>query len=131
MMKLPRHQRGLSAIGALVILMVAVFFGTCAIKLAPLYVEHTTIKGAVESVVQQAEAGDIQVNEIRSRVGKLFQVNMIEVISHRDIKISTKEGVITVDARYERRVPLMFNVDVVLKFEEMLFSFSRYSKSEG
>jgi Domain of unknown function (DUF4845) len=127
-MNLPFRQQGISALSMLVILLVAIFFGTCAIKVAPVYMENMTIQGALETVVTDAEVGDIKTTEIKGKLSKLFQVNMTEAIGIKDVKITRDKGKVIVDARYERRVPLMFNIDVVVKFDQLLYEFSEYSK---
>lgn len=119
-----RHrQSGLSAITILIIILVAVFFGTCAIKLIPGYMESFTVKEAVESTVAQAKADSMQVSAIRSMLSKQFQVNMIDVIKLTDITITKMDGKTVVDAGYEKRIPLMFNIDVVLKFDNLHYEF--------
>ena len=123
-MKLSNCQRGMSALSMLVVVLVAIFFGTCVIKMAPIYLQHNSVKTSVESTVEEAMANNYSPGEIRSKLSKLFQVNRIESVSLADIEISRTKGITTVDARYEERLPLMFNIDVVVKFEDMLFEFS-------
>ena len=119
-----RHrQQGLSAISILIIILVAVFFGTCAIKLTPAYMESFTVKDAVQEAVRQAKTESMNNAQIRSAISKQFQVNMVEVINPRDIKITRKNGRTTINASYEKRVPLMFNIDVILKFDKLVYEF--------
>jgi hypothetical protein len=124
-MKLPYRQRGMSALSMLIVLLVAIFFGTCVIKLAPVYIESKTIQGAVESVVDYAKKRRSVTNaEIKSKLGKLFQVNMVDILNPKDIKVSRKDGKIIIDARYEKRIDLMFNIDVVVKFDHLIYEFT-------
>jgi hypothetical protein len=124
-MKLPYRQRGMSALSMLIVLLVAVFFGTCVIKLAPIYIESKTIQGAVESTVEYAKGRrNVTPAEIKSKLAKLFQVNMVDILNPKDIKVTRKDGKITVDARYEKRVDLMFNIDVVVKFDHLIYEFT-------
>lgn len=123
-MKLSYRQRGMSALSMLVVVLVAIFFGTCVIKMVPIYLQHNSIKTSVESTVEEAKANNYSTKQIKGKLSKLFQVNMIESVSLSDIKITREKGITTVDARYEERLPLMFNIDVVVKFEDMLFEFS-------
>jgi hypothetical protein len=43
----------------------------------------------------------------------------------KDIKISTDKTGIIIDARYEKRVPIMFNVDAVVHFDDAQFLVPR------
>ena len=123
------HQRGLTAISMLVILLVAVFFGTCTIKLVPVYIEKKSIQSAIENVVKDVQSGEIGYKTIKLKLGKVFQVNMTDhqVMNVKKIKIVYKNGKVTLDARYERRVHLMFNIDVVLKFNDLFYEFTERS----
>ena len=117
-------QQGLSAISILIVILVAVYFANFAIKVIPLYIENATIQNAVETVVEQAESGQIKSSEIKSTLGKMFQVNMIDILDPRTgIQIKREKGKTIVDARYERRVHLMFNMDIVVKFDQLLYEF--------
>ncbi|MEE8056289.1 MAG: DUF4845 domain-containing protein [Pseudomonadales bacterium] len=127
-MNLSFRQRGLSTLGMLVVLLVAVFFGTYVVKVGPVYMSNATVRDAVESVVEQAEGGLITSTEIKGALSKMFQVNMIDVLDLKQIKVTQKDGKTTVDARYEQRVPLMFNIDVVVKFDNLFYEFSSSSK---
>ena len=122
-MNLRSRQRGLSALAMLVVMLVAIFFGTCTLKLAPHYLGSMTVKSVVESAVEQAKASELTTAEIKKKLGSEFTVNMIDAIQLKDIKVSRKKGVTTVDARYEKRIPLMFNIDVVVKFDQLIYEF--------
>ncbi len=122
--KAKAKQKGLSAIGMLVVILVAVFFGNFAIKVIPLYIENATVQNAVETVVEQAESGQIKSSEIKSTLGKMFQVNMIEILDPRTgVQIKREKGKTIVDARYDRQVHLMFNMDIVVKFDQLVYEF--------
>ncbi len=123
-MNFPSRQRGLSALSILVIILVAVFFGTCVVKLTPEYLEYQTIKSSVDSMVEEAKNTSMTKAEMRSKLSKSFRVDMVETINVKDISITNKDGKVFVDASYEKRVPLMFNIDVVLKFDQLKYEFS-------
>lgn len=116
-----RRQRGLSTISIMLIILVVVFFGTCAVKLAPVYIQSFTVKRAVENVVNQYKGKKVSVADIKSSLSKQFLVNRVEGLDSRNIKVGRKDGKMTLDATYEKRVPLMFNIDVVLKFDTLIY----------
>lgn len=120
-MRFRHQQQGLSTISILFIILVAVFFATCAIKLLPVYIDSFTVKRAVESTIAQAEEKKLAPAEIRSTLEKMLDVNRTEAIHIKDVVITREKGKIIVDANYEKRVPLMFNIDVVLKFDTLRY----------
>lgn len=122
-MRFRHSQQGLSSVSIILIILVAVFFGTCAIKLFPVYTESMTVKKAVEITVEQAKTKKLTPSEIRSVLDKQLGVNRADAIKAKDVIITRKDGKTFLDATYEKRVPLMFNIDVVVRFDQLTFEF--------
>ena len=120
-MSMKHHQRGMSGLSILVVLLLIGFFATAIIKLLPIYMESWTVKGALTAVVEEGGDG-LTPTEIRSKIGRQFTVNQVTAINEKDILIKRlKGGKISIDANYEKRVHFMQNVDVVVKFEKFMF----------
>ena len=128
MMNTPFRQRGMSPISWLIVIMVAVFFGTSAVKLMPVYMQGATVDSTIQKVVDSGELRGQSVSFIRNKLSKLFNVNRIEAISVKDIKVTREEGYTTIDASYEQRIPLMYNIDVVVKFDTFVYEFPTASR---
>lgn len=116
-----RHQQGMSTIAIVVIILVAAFFGTCAVKLGPIYIESFTVKKAVENVVDEVKGKGVAAAQVKSLISRQFTANRVEAMTPRDIKVNRQDGKMILDATYEKRVPLMFNIDVVVKFDTMIY----------
>lgn len=123
-MNVPFSQRGLSSIGILIVMMVAAFFLICALKLIPLYIEGATVNRSMMSAIEEREFDGMSVGKMKSKIGKYFEINRVEGITARDIKITRKKGKTTIDARYEQRLPLIFNIDVVVRFDEYIYEYT-------
>ncbi len=108
-------QRGLSTLGLLVTLAVAGFFFTAAFKLGPLYLDNIFVKDALDSL-QFKEADKLSDREIRSTIGDYFNVNNVRDIDLKQIEITREKERVLVDINYEKRIPFMANVDVVVTF---------------
>ena len=122
-MKSPTSQRGLSTLAILVIIMLVGFFATCAVKLIPVYIAGGTISSTIQSSIDNGEFNGKSNGEIRSSLSKHFQTNQIKSLQPKDIQISREAGVVSIDARHEQRVSLFGSIDVVVKFDDMLFDF--------
>jgi Domain of unknown function (DUF4845) len=118
------RQRGMSAIGLLFVLMIIGFLATCAIKLLPHYIDSWTLNSFISKSIEDSEYQGMSIREIRSKISKYMDVNRLESIKAKELKISKKKGVTLIDAGYEKRVPFMFNIDVVIKFDELIYEFS-------
>ena len=120
-MNFSQRQRGLSMLAILVILVLIGFFATSAIKLFPVYMESFTVKRAIESTVEEARANNWGRVEVKNNISRQFDVNRVEAIATKDVKITNQNGKVVIDATYEKRVPFMGNIDVVLKFDKLIF----------
>jgi len=127
-MNTPSRQRGLSTISWVLIILVAVFFGTCAVKLLPVYMQSWTVDGAISKLVDSGELRGKTPGGIRQKLTKILDVNRVEAVTVRDIKITRDKGYTTIDATYEQRIPLMYNIDVVLKFDKLVYEFATATK---
>lgn len=91
----------------------------CGIRLAPIYIDHWAVKEALTAVIN--ESGSEGVTSKKKILGSFrnrLMVNRIEFVEDDDIKIERSTSHLLAQLNYERRVPLMFNVDAVIKFPE-------------
>jgi hypothetical protein len=109
-MKTRFSQQGLSMTGWLAVLFVVSFFITCAVKLVPLYVDAWTAQTAIENVVQDQREKTQSISAIRKALARQFIANRIEVVNAKKMKITKKKGKIVIDASYEKREPLFYNI---------------------
>ena len=120
-MNIAYSQRGLSSISILIVMMVGAFFLICALKLIPIYIEGASVASAISSAVEDREFDGLTVKQMRTKLGKYFEINRIEGINVRDIEIKRVKGATHIDASYEQREPLLFNIDIVVKFDELKY----------
>lgn len=117
-------QRGLSMLSILTILFVASFFLTCGVKLVPLYLDAWTIDKAIKKGVETGEFKALSASQITRKLTSTFDMNRVEAIKINDIKVKRlKNGEMSIDASYEKRVPLIQNIDVVVKFDYLKYQF--------
>lgn len=121
-MQLRKRQQGLGALGWLIVLAIASFALTCALKIGPLYLDYFQLKKALDDVVGDASVGSLPNGELRAIISKRLDVNRVEVIKTSDIEfIETRDGRV-MDATYEQRVALIANIDVVVKFDKLKYT---------
>lgn len=121
-MQLRSRQRGLGALGWLVTLAVASFALTCVLKIGPVYMDYWELKGTLDNVIDDRSLAGLPRGELLTTISKRFMVNRIEAIDVKDIAITdTREGRV-MDATYEKRVPLLANIDVVVKFDDLTYA---------
>jgi hypothetical protein len=118
-------QAGIGMIPTVLILGTVIIFATVGVKLMPIYVDYWTMTRILEDVATEDRDSDPTTAGVRRDISGRFLTNRVEAISLRDIKIrNDKEGVV-IDARYEKRTPLIFNIDAVVRFDDALFVVPR------
>ncbi len=117
------RQRGASSLGILFYMLVGAFALTCALKLIPAYMEGYTLDSAIKKAVDNREYDGLSTGKIRRAISKTFEMNMIEGISYRDVEITRAKGKTRIDATYEQRVPFLFNIDVMIKFDKLIYEY--------
>ncbi|MFQ5642447.1 MAG: DUF4845 domain-containing protein [Thiogranum sp.] len=112
------HQKGMTAIGWLLVLGLIAFFTLVTLRLVPAYLEFAKVTGVLESLQNEPGITRKSRAEILKMVTKRFEVNDIRKVDPRTIEVRKNEGVLTVSIDYERREHLISNIDVVTVFEK-------------
>jgi hypothetical protein len=121
-MKLRSRQTGLGAIGWLIVLAIASFLLTCFFKVGPVYLDYWSAKKSLDNTIN-GNAGKPK-SELLKAVDKQLEVDGINVIKTKDFKFNQTRDGLELNASYEQRVPLIANVDVVVKFENLKYSLT-------
>lgn len=118
-----KKQVGLSSLGMLFTLAAVGFLLTCAFKMGPAYLDNRFIVGALQSMADsESDIAALSNGEIRSQLGKTFTVNNIRNINLNDVKVERKNSKVLININYEVRMPLFYNIDVVMTFANHLDS---------
>ncbi|TCK03158.1 DUF4845 domain-containing protein [Marinobacterium mangrovicola] len=112
------REQGASILSILIVIMVAGVFFTVGFKLYTPYWDHLTIKSVVEDISLDQEELKKPLGEVRRDIDRRLRINQVSLQDREDLKLKLEEGVIYFDLKYERRVPMFYNVDAVVKFEE-------------
>jgi hypothetical protein len=118
-------QAGMGMIPALLVLGTVIIFATVAVKLMPIYVDYWTLTRILNDVANEERSSDPSPAGIRQDLSSRFITNRVEAISLRDIKISNDKDGVVIDARYEKRTPIMFNIDAVVRFDDAIYVVPR------
>jgi len=116
-MKDLQRQRGVTAIGMIVIVALVVFFSLITIRLFPIYVEHFKVKSHLENLATEAATNKLTDGQIRSTLKKRFDIDDVENVRDENIFIEHPDRDTTIIAiEYEVRTPAFGNVDMVVSF---------------
>lgn len=119
-MKKWHHQKGMTAIGWMLVLGIIAFFTLITLRMVPLYLEFSKVAATLESLKEQTNIGQQTKGEIIKIVRKRFDVNDVRNVDPKLIKVSKDRGVMKVGIHYERREHLVGNVDIVTTFDKQV-----------
>jgi hypothetical protein len=107
------RARGVSLLGILFICVAIVLVAVGALKVIPSYLEFRNIKaGAIA-----ARDGGKTVVDIQKAFDRAAQINDITTISGKDLDIAKDAaGNIVVAFKYEKKIPLFYNVSLIIEY---------------
>ena len=116
-MRTARKQRGATALGVLIGVSALVAAVTLLLKLGPHYIDWQTMKAVFDGLPKDVHT--MSKDDIREALQKRFRVNSLRDFDLREIMTIDRQKTLTViDVNYERREPIIGNVDAVLTFSE-------------
>ncbi|MCK9538286.1 DUF4845 domain-containing protein [Dokdonella sp.] len=119
-MKMIGKARGITLIGFLIGLCVLGFFAYLAMRLVPMYVEYFGVVKSMEMVRNEPNSAQKSIDQIRSDLSLKFNTQYVDDTSVPPSAISIKResGGTTLRIAYEKRVPFLYNIDLVGKFDK-------------
>ncbi len=117
-MKTLKQQRGMTAIGWLIILAMVAFFVLIGLRLFPIYIEKFSVVSSIESLKNEAQVTRKTNSEIKSLILKRFQINDVKNATRKNITISKRGGVLTASVKYEVKTKLFGDLSLIAEFDE-------------
>lgn len=116
-----RHrQSGMTGTGWLVVLALIGFFSMLIIKLAPVYMEHYSVKTVLESLKEEPLITKKSVGEVRKMIQRRLKVNGVYEMDKNAITIKKTDGITTVDITYQVTKHMAGNVDALISFSDTI-----------
>lgn len=118
-MVVARSQKGMSVLGWMMVLALVAFFASAAFKVIPHYLDNMTLEKLIMQV-QTEKAMDIRsVGDFNGHIFKGAGVNNIRDLDlEKDLSIKLENNEFLVHLKYERREPLIRNIDLVVRFDK-------------
>lgn len=120
-MSMAGRQRGMGLLGLMLIAIMVGFFVMSAIRILPGYFEYMSVRDIVERVAGEYDRDRDTFSDLRRKLADFFNTNQIKTLSPRDIEISRQDGDVIINANYEQRIPLVWRIDAVVKYDDLVF----------
>ena len=110
------RQQGMTTLGLMILVVFVGLFVYAGIRLAPAYLEDMKISGTLDKVQSEFAGQNATRRDIQVSIEKRFDVDMVNVITHRDVKVQKTGTGYTVSATYENKIPFLANVSFAVDF---------------
>ena len=97
------------------------------LRIMPIYAEYLTVRDVIVRAAAQHDSETQPLADLSVRIAKLLKANQVDDTSIDEIEIYRDRGFIVVDANYEKRFPLFWILDGVMKFDDLVIK----TKSKG
>ena len=115
-----KHQRGITMIGWLFLLVPIAILGYAGIRLAPVYLNYMKVVRSVEQTASQLkEDQTLTAESIRKTLQKHFDIESIDYPTVKDLEIRRENQVWLIRAAYEDVAPLFSNLSLLVKFDKV------------
>ena len=112
------RQRGVTAIGWLIILGLIAFFVFLVLKLFPMFAENLNVVSSLESLKNEPQITKKSNIEIANLVERRFVINDVKHATKRDLTITRAGGVLTVSCQYNVVQKLSGPLSILAEFDE-------------
>ncbi len=109
-----KKQQGLSFFGFIIVAILVAAAAITGFKVVPAYTQYFSIKSTIARLAKDS-AGMPPV-AIRESFSKSAEIGYIQDVSAKDLKIVQMGGVTRIAVEYEKVVPLVANVSLLLEF---------------
>tara|TARA_R110001592_G_C12558866_1_gene690946 strand:+ start:92 stop:403 length:312 start_codon:yes stop_codon:yes gene_type:complete len=93
---------------------------TFALKVLPVYIDHNFVQGVAESLLESGRANSMTQAEVREEIAASMRVNNVRDFDLDNISTSRANGASIISITYERRIPLVANIDIILSFDDQI-----------
>jgi hypothetical protein len=107
-----RRQEGLSIVGLIIIGLIVVALLGLGFKLIPAVIEYI----AIERAVQKIKGEGSTVRDIQASFDRHATIDDITSINSRDLDITKEGDQIVISYAYQKKIPVMENVSIVIDF---------------
>jgi Tfp pilus assembly protein PilV len=113
-MGMRRRQRGLSMIGFLFVAAVVLVVALLAFRMIPAYIEYYSVEKALQGAM--ADTNDLTLASVRRAVDRRLGADYVDSVQASDVQLTKNGNTFTAEVAWEKRLPLVYNVSLVLDF---------------
>jgi len=120
MKKIDKNQQGMTLISFVVVMAIVAFFTLIVLKVGPIYMNHSKVVHALESISNRPDIENESKHEVWISLSKQFNMNYIENVTKKDVKITSRPGYVKVHIVYHVKKPFIDTLSIWVDFDNMI-----------
>ena len=116
-MNIDHKQQGASMLGILMILSISALFLMTAFRVVPVYIEATNVKTAINNLRDKPGLTGMSKQKIKSTLQQSLDMNGQRDVDLSSLEVTKESNRIIITLNYDKRVPWIQNIDLLLHFE--------------
>ena len=115
-----KQQRGVTAIGWLILLVPIAIVFYAGIRVSPLYLNYMKVVHSLDAIASEASNEGQTADGLRSSLGRHFQIESVDYPDIKDVKITRVDSVWQLEANYDDQSPLFANIAILITFDKIV-----------
>lgn len=111
------RQQGMTLVGWLLVIGLIAFTTMVVLKLLPIYLQQYAISESMAGLVDNKPDRVVNATSLKDALLRRLDINSVTNIGKDDILVTREGSNYAVSADYEVRVPFVYNIDLVVYFE--------------
>lgn len=112
-----KQQRGLTLVGLICMLSLGAAAALVGFKLLPAYTEFYNVKRIVAEIAASPEAKGGSPKQVQQAFDRRALIDSVQSVKGTDLDIQKNGDNMTLSVSWERKVPLVANVSVLVEFQ--------------
>lgn len=117
-MRTLRQEAGMTPLTAIVVVILVLFMVFLGLKLAPVYLEYFNVVSSVNSLRDDPDLGRKNTATVLGLLKRRFEINDVKRVKSNNVKITRSRNKTIVEVKYEARVSIVGNIDLIASFEK-------------
>lgn len=102
-------------LGFLFVAGVVIVFALVGFRMVPAYIEYYSVQKALQGAM--ADVNDLSTPAIRRAVDRRLGADYVDSVRSSDVEVTKVGNTITASLTWEKRLPLVYNISLVLDFD--------------
>ena len=114
-----KTQQGMTLISMSCVAIVVISMFLLALNITPIYMEHSKVTGALESIKKIPEAKNESTEQLNTRLFKILGINNIETITKDNVTITREDtGTTKIQVKYEVVKQVIGNASILVEIDD-------------